>query len=115
MNFFVPFARDPDTAEWVWAHMRDYLEERDLPTTDRRILALVCEIDGSNHVAAVGGDTPEREGDPILVILEADGDEAGIYYVCTLRQIVDGAVPMPLSLGENWSVLDFDGSACGWA
>lgn len=115
MNFYIPFTRDPDMAESLWEHERERLADCDLPTTARRVRALVCEIDGVDHYAAVGGDAPGAENDPILLILEATGDEAGIYYVFTRSTFLNEEAPMPLSLGEHWRVVDFEDGPCGWA
>lgn len=115
MNFYIPFTKDPDMAESLWEHQRECLADCDLPTTDRRVRALVCEINGVDHYAAVGGDMPSVENDPILLILEATGDEAGIYYVFTRATFLNEEFPISLSLNEHWRVVDFDGGACGWA
>jgi len=112
MKFFVPYAWDAASAEQIWAGTRLYLSELGLRTTRRRIRALACEIRGKDHFLAVGGDTPDGD-DFVLIILESDW--LGIYYVCTAGRVMADDIHYPLSLDENWRVIDFAEEVVGHA
>lgn len=89
MKFFVPCTEDRDDAEGAWFAIRQWLDGIGLFTTCRRIAALVCAIDGVDHVLAVGRHTPD--GEMAVVILESDDRE--LYYVCTYRHGVFEGIP----------------------
>jgi hypothetical protein len=115
MSFFVPYAPDREDAEALWEHAREQLEERGLPTTWRRIRALVVNDDGVTHlVAAVGSDTIVEEDDPVMLILEAR-DAPGLVYVCTLSKVMNDELPFGLRLDEAWRVVDFNAGGTGRA
>lgn len=113
MNFYVPYARDPDDAEGLWDYLRERLANRGLPTSWRRIRALVCHIEGVDLCVAVGLDVPAaEEGDPVMLIFEAS-DATDRAYVCTLRQVVKNWKPLGVTLDERWRVIDFDRGGSG--
>lgn len=114
MSFFVPYAQDLEGSELLWDHAREQLEARSLPTTWRRIRALLLEHKGVTHlIAAVGSDTEVEEDDPVMLILEAS-DEDRLVYVYTLSQLVEDRKPFGLYLDEDWRVMDF-GEGAGQA
>ncbi|MEA3014851.1 MAG: hypothetical protein QOD42_3396 [Sphingomonadales bacterium] len=114
MSFFVPYMPDREGSELLWDHGREQLEDRGLPTTWRRIRALLLEHRGVTLlVAAVGSDTEVEEDDPVMLILEAS-DVEGLVYVYTLSQLVEDRRPFGLRLDVRWRVVDF-GEGAGQA
>lgn len=114
MKFFVPCTDSREDADACWFAIRDWLaRELGLETTGRRISALVCAIDGVDHVTAVARETPY--GDVVVAILESEG--LGLFYVCTYQHGVFEGGPYPLKLNEDWRVIEFekDMEGCGWA
>ena len=113
MNFYVPYAGIDAKPLWDWA--REELADIGLPTTRRRIRALVWHDDeDEEHYVMVGGDTPVDEDDLVLLILESSAHD-DMVFVCTLDQLLDRALPYALTLDESWQVVDFDDGPCGWA
>lgn len=110
MKFFVPCTENRDDAEGCWFAIRDWLASIGLETTERRIAALVCAIDGVDHVLAVGRATPR--GDMAVVILQSDDLE--LFYVCTYRHGVFEGLPYPMILNERWRVVEFEEEAIGF-
>jgi hypothetical protein len=104
MKFFVPRTRNREEAELVWIEVRAWLSEIGLPTTRRRVAALVCAIGGVDHVLAVDRETPG--GDIVAVILESS--ELDLVFVCTPRRGLGEGMPYPLALDEQWRVVDFE-------
>lgn len=119
MRFFVPCTGNRDDAGGAWAAIRDWLSDMGLETTGRRIAALVCAIDGVDHVLAVGRETPM--GDMAVVILESDGlDLFGACpepsrRICTHGHGVFEGFPYPMALNESWRVVDFEEEGAGHA
>ncbi len=110
MNFYVPFAKDGDEAEIVWAATRAFMSDLGLATTGRRIAALLLR-EGSCHLVEVGGETPD--GEPVMVILESR--DAEVFYVCTpYRGVLEGP-PYVLGLTEHGRAVDFSEEVVGWA
>lgn len=111
MKFFVPCTADRLDAEQAWSAIRQWLADLGLATTGRRIQALVCGIDGVDHVLAVGRETPY--GDMAAVILESiDRD---LFYVCTPGRGVLEDIPYPMRLDDKWRVIDFEEEVVGYA
>ena len=105
MKFFVPCTETRDDSEGCWFAIRDWLAERGLFTTDRRIASLVCAIDGADHIVTVGRPTPF--GDLAVVILEASADP-GLFYVCAYQRGVFEGRPYRMRAERSWHVRDFE-------
>lgn len=102
----MPYFRNRrETAEHIWLTVRGWLADNGMPTSRRRIQALVAEIDGADHFIAV--DHPEPfEDEPVLLMLEsADGARV---HICTLTHGFDDIPPWTLPLDERWRVVDFE-------
>ena len=104
MKFFIPYVEGRE-AEALWNRVRAVLSELSLPTTDRRIQALILGDGRGEHVLAVGMSTPDCD-EPILMILEAEG--LGIFYACTDSNGVEEGLPFPLGLSRHGYAVDFD-------
>jgi hypothetical protein len=80
MKFFLPFASNPDQAEYCWGASRRILAEAGFPTLRRRIQALAFVRDDEARYLQVGVEEADT-GEPVLLILEARN--APFYWVCT--------------------------------
>lgn len=106
MKFFVPCFRDRrGISEQAWLIVRAALREEGMDTTDRRVEALVAEIDGADHFIAVDHEAPW--GGLTMLILEST--EPNLFHICTLDHIRDEALPWSMRIDERWRVVDFDG------
>lgn len=106
MKFFVPgFRRQREMAEYAWLTFRAWLRDEGLPTSRRRILAVVAEIDGADHYIAVGHETPFDDSPAILILESSDGRH---FHICTLKHGTGQALPWTLPLDWRWRVVDFE-------
>lgn len=105
MKFFVPCNATAQDSEDCWHAIREWLEERGLFTTDRRIASLVCRVEGAEIAITVG----ERMacGELAVAILEASA-EPGIFHVCAYRRGVFEGLPDRIAVPETWRVVDFE-------
>lgn len=106
MRFFVPGMRnDREMSEHAWLTFRWGLSEMGLPTTRRRIQALVAEIDGADYYIAVGHETPFDDALAILILESLDREH---WHICTLEQGLNDTKPWTLAADERWRVVDFE-------
>jgi hypothetical protein len=106
VKFFVPgFRGQREMAEHVWLSARSWLSENGLPTSRRRIEAVVAQIDGADHFIAVDHECPFDEAIAILILESSDGER---FHICTLERGIGESLPWTLPLDENWRVVDFE-------
>ena len=112
MKFFVP-ALNPSLAEQLWAYTRQHLSGLGLDTSRRRIWALAWRGEGEEHFLAIGDDLPNGEDGPVMVILESR--DLDLFYVCTPDRGLLDDIPYPITLDDEWRVIDFEGEIYGLA
>lgn len=106
MKFFMPLTDSDEDAEWIRETVRGELADLGMPTTDRRIWALLLHPE-CRHLVEVGLNTPASD-EPVMLILEASNVD--VFYVCTPSRGVLEGVPYPLGLTERGRAIDFDES-----
>ncbi|MEA3014850.1 MAG: hypothetical protein QOD42_3395 [Sphingomonadales bacterium] len=109
MKYLIARAESHAESEEIWGLLRERLLDIGLPTTRRRIQALALGRSGDWTFLEVDKETPD--GDPVLAIFEASN--AGLFYMCAPRQVVEGGPPHALGHAEGAPVVDFDARAVG--
>lgn len=95
MEFFIPAAKDNETAEAVYEAAKKHAKkEVGWDIIDRRIYSITHQHSGRNHVATVGK-VYERSGEMVIAILES----TGTFLICTKNRGI--ARGMPILIGEN--------------
>ncbi|MGH7028183.1 hypothetical protein [Brevundimonas sp.] len=100
--FFVPFADSAEQADRVYASIREFMPKVAFRPTERRIYRVAYRHNGRDYVSTVG--EKEREGEPVIAILEAF-NPTPLYMICTpSRGVVTGG---PILAGDVQAVVDF--------
>jgi len=101
-SFFVPFADTAETADSVYASVREFMGKVAFRPTDRRIYRVHYRHNGRQYVSTVGEREPE--GETVIAILEAY-NPTPLYMICTPnRGVVTGD---PILAGDVQMVVDF--------
>lgn len=100
--FFIPFADSEETAQHVYAAIRETMTKVAFQPSDRRVYRVAYRHNGRDLVATVG--ERDIDGETVIAILEAF-NPGPIYMICTRdRGVVRGD---PILAGEAVMVVDF--------